>query len=217
MSQVCDPRAANGICPYPQPLICHASCQDYEPLTMRFKPPPHRFVWPCGASLLIPAAAWALVKPVRVVAPSWAGVSCPSQGVHRDASRLADAQALHAEAVEFVGRNLAPIAGVPRVIFCASDACAESFGLGERSAVTVATVATVIEPRAWQAPTCGTNSSIRCRRSNLPWSASCQADLVHRRHGLLLSRDPRALRRAAAKNRQRFDAWFPVLGGPIFG
>jgi hypothetical protein len=38
----------------------------------------------------------------------------------------------------------------PWVVFCAQAACAEQFGLGTRSAVTVGTVGTVIGPKAWQ-------------------------------------------------------------------
>jgi hypothetical protein len=34
-------------------------------------------------------------------------------------------------------------------VFCSTQACADSFGLGDRSAVTVGTVGTVIGPHAW--------------------------------------------------------------------
>src|SRR5205085_647089 len=37
-----------------------------------------------------------------------------------------------------------------RIVFCSTQACADSFGLGARSAVTLGTFGTVIGPRAWQ-------------------------------------------------------------------
>jgi hypothetical protein len=37
------------------------------------------------------------------------------------------------------------------VTFCSSQACADYFGLGARSAVTLGTIGTVIGPRAWKA------------------------------------------------------------------
>lgn len=99
---------------------------------------------------IVPALAWAIVKPVRVLAPEWGGVTCTSSTVCvDDPSKTAQAQALYAEAVAFVSGNVSPVEGEPRVTFCSSQACADHFGLGARSAVTVGTAGTVIGPRAW--------------------------------------------------------------------
>jgi hypothetical protein len=99
----------------------------------------------------IPLVAWFAVKPVRVLAPELAGVNCPSASICvDDASRLQEAAGLYAEGMSFVPVALGAIEGNPRVIFCASQACADSFGLGVRSAVTLATFGTVIGPRAWK-------------------------------------------------------------------
>ncbi|WP_299790562.1 hypothetical protein [Ramlibacter sp.] len=101
---------------------------------------------------VVPALAWAVVRPVRVLMPEWNGVTCVDSMVCvDDASKTAEAQALYTEAAEFVGKNVAPISGVPRIVFCASEACAAKFGLGARSAVTFGTVGTVVGPRAWKA------------------------------------------------------------------
>jgi hypothetical protein len=51
---------------------------------------------------------------------------------------LQEAAALYAEGMAFVPGALGAIEGKPRMIFCASQACADSFGLGARSAVTLA-------------------------------------------------------------------------------
>jgi hypothetical protein len=99
----------------------------------------------------VPLLAWFLVKPVRVLAPQLAGVSCLSASVCvDDAARQQEADGLHAGGMSFVQNSLGAIGGHPRIIFCATQACADSFGLGARSAVTLATFGTVIGPGAWK-------------------------------------------------------------------
>lgn len=99
----------------------------------------------------VPLLAWVLVKPVRVLAPQLAGVSCLSTSVCvDDAARLQEAERLHADGLAFVQNSLGAFEGKPRIIFCATQACADSFGLGARSAVTLATFGTVIGPGAWK-------------------------------------------------------------------
>jgi hypothetical protein len=101
--------------------------------------------------LVVPVASWFVVKPVRVVAPTLAGVTCPTAQICLDdASQLAAATALLAEAQGFVATRLAPLRKAPRVVFCSTVACADAFGLGARSAVSVGTLGTVIGPRAWK-------------------------------------------------------------------
>ena len=101
--------------------------------------------------VLTPLAAWFLVKPVRVVAPQLFGLACPSEVLCVDDPSQAEvAMGLYAEAMRFVADTVTPIAGHPRLIFCSTASCAEAFGLGARSAVTVANAGTVIGPRAWK-------------------------------------------------------------------
>jgi hypothetical protein len=100
---------------------------------------------------IVPALAWAIVKPIRVLAPEWGGVTCISGTVCLDdQSKRSEAAALYEEAVAFVGERVSPVPGGPRVTFCSSQACADYFGLGARSAVTLGTLGTVIGPRAWK-------------------------------------------------------------------
>lgn len=61
-----------------------------------------------------------------------------------------EAERLYAEATSFLAENVGPVADTPRFIFCSSEACAATFGLGKRSAVTTGTIGTVIGPRAWK-------------------------------------------------------------------
>jgi hypothetical protein len=115
-----------------------------------------RYLWRLGRLVLVllvvtPAAAWMLVKPVRVLAPQWVGVECPTATVCvEDKGEWVNAATLHADAMAFVDHAVGILRTSPRVIFCSTQHCAESFGLGARSAVTVGTWGTVIGPRAWK-------------------------------------------------------------------
>ena len=100
--------------------------------------------------LVVPALAWSFVKPVRVVAPGWADLTCAGAICVDEPGRADEANRLLAEARAHVERQLGPFGRDPKVIFCASQACADYFGLGARSAVTLASVATVIGPKAWK-------------------------------------------------------------------
>ncbi len=101
--------------------------------------------------IVIPVAAWAVVKPVRVLAPELAGVVCIDESICLDEPSQAErAKLLYSEAMSFVNQTLVAVEGRPKVIFCFAQACADSFGLGVRSAVTFGTLGTVVGPRAWQ-------------------------------------------------------------------
>lgn len=101
--------------------------------------------------VVVPAIAWMLVKPIRVVAPALFDISCLAAPVCvDDLTKLESAMALYSEGLAFVSEKVSPLQGKPRVIFCSSEACANSFGLGARSAVTFGTVGTVIGPSAWK-------------------------------------------------------------------
>lgn len=100
---------------------------------------------------LIPATAWAFIKPVRVVAPELAGVSCSREFICTDdTSRYQEAVALYDEALHFVNSSVGAIENKPRVTFCSTETCFQFFGLGKRSAATIGTFGIVISPRAWK-------------------------------------------------------------------
>lgn len=101
--------------------------------------------------VVAPLAAWVLVKPVRVLAPSLVGLHCDHGPVCTDDPRQwPAAHALYTDGMAFVSAHLAPVDGAPRAVFCATQACADRFGLGARAAVTVGAWGTVYAPRAWQ-------------------------------------------------------------------
>lgn len=101
--------------------------------------------------VVVPVAAWAFVKPVRVMAPALVGISCAASPVCvDDPARLEMAEQLYADGLVFVSETVSPVEGKPKLIFCSTEACADSFGLGTRSALTFGTMGTVIGPRAWK-------------------------------------------------------------------
>jgi hypothetical protein len=99
---------------------------------------------------LVPVAAWAAFKPVRVLAPELLGLHCSAQNVCVDElTRLAEATALKDEAVSFVNQNVGSIHRIPRAIFCSTVDCARAFGITSQGAYNVGTYGMVISPRGW--------------------------------------------------------------------
>ena len=104
-----------------------------------------------AALLVAVIAIWALFKPVRILAPEWNGISCVNATICTDdPSRYTIALNLYENAAQFVEASVGQMERKPRVIFCATENCFQSFGLGRRSAATVGTLAIVVSPRAWQ-------------------------------------------------------------------
>lgn len=102
-------------------------------------------------AVVVPLVAWFAVKPVRVIAPWLLGLSCSAGPVCvEDPAMRVPASQLVAHARAFVDATVSPLEGQPRMIFCSTPSCADSFGLGARSAVTLGTSGTVIGPRAWK-------------------------------------------------------------------
>lgn len=103
------------------------------------------------AVLASPFAAWAFIKPLRVLAPQWAGVQCYAGDVCTDdPSRVGEAVALKSAAVQFVNLKVGPIERVPRMILCSSTACESSFGFRGGASYNVGTSGLVVARRGWQ-------------------------------------------------------------------
>jgi hypothetical protein len=102
------------------------------------------------ALLAVPVAAWALIKPVRVLAPELAGVKCHGKICVDDPARLPEAAVLYDESVRFVQLNVGELRTLPRAVFCSTPACSEAFGSTSRIAYTVGTFAVVISNRGWK-------------------------------------------------------------------
>jgi hypothetical protein len=100
----------------------------------------------------IPMAAWALYKPVRVVAPELVdGVSCTTASICLDdESMYSEAAKLYKDALSIVERKTGSFNKHPRVIFCSTESCFQSFGFNKASANTVGSSGIVVSPRGWK-------------------------------------------------------------------
>jgi len=105
-----------------------------------------------GLLVALPIAAYALVKPLRVVAPALIpGVSCPSADICTDdAAKLGDARQLYHDGYARAAAAVGAFRASPRVVFCSTRTCADAFGLGTRAALTLGDFGMVIAPRGWQ-------------------------------------------------------------------
>ncbi|WP_321957741.1 hypothetical protein [Burkholderia cenocepacia] len=105
-----------------------------------------------GLLVALPIAAYALVKPLRVVAPALIpGVSCPSADICTDdAAKLGAAQQLYRDGSARAAAAVGPFRAAPRVVFCSTRTCADAFGLGARAGLTLGDFGVVIAPRGWQ-------------------------------------------------------------------
>jgi len=101
--------------------------------------------------LFIPAAAWAFFKPIRIIAPELTGIYCINDTLCiDDVSRHQEAIALYDEALNFVDTRVGLIEKNPRITFCSTKNCLESFGLERRAGITMGAFGIVISPRAWR-------------------------------------------------------------------
>ncbi|MDF3835069.1 hypothetical protein P3W85_19200 [Cupriavidus basilensis] len=105
-----------------------------------------------AAAVFVPASILAFVKPLRAAAPQFVpGVHCVDSGICiDDMSRLEQARTLYSAAVDATSRKVGPFHKPPSVVFCATNACREDFGLGNRAAAAVADWGVAIAPRGWK-------------------------------------------------------------------
>lgn len=104
-----------------------------------------------SALFALPPATWAFFKPVRVLAPTLAGLDCPVAGICLDdLSRLKEASQLKVDATYFVESRLGPMRSVPPVIFCSTPKCGKTFGFTSNAGYNVGTFGVVIGPRGWK-------------------------------------------------------------------
>lgn len=99
----------------------------------------------------IPIAAWAMVKPLRVVAPEMAGLTCTADKICTDdITRINEARRLLTTSRLYVRAELGNIESTPTAIFCSTVKCSSKFGLGRSAAFSVANFGIVFSERAWQ-------------------------------------------------------------------
>ncbi|MCA8273697.1 hypothetical protein LGN17_14450 [Burkholderia sp. AU30280] len=170
-----------------------------------------------GLLVALPIAAYALVKPLRVVAPALVpGVSCPSADICTDdAARLGDARQLYRDGYARAAAAVGPFQEAPRVVFCSTRACADAFGLGQRAALTLGNFGVIVAPRGWQTYFLA-HELIHHRQAEVLGNLAVATKPRWLIEGMAysLSDDPRhPLAEPFESWRARFDAWHAALGG----
>jgi len=102
-------------------------------------------------SFLIPVSAFAFFRPMRVIAPEIFGIHCQSENLCvEDPGRYDQARSLVIHAKEFLAKKWGLRIGTPKVIFCSTEKCAITFGMGKKGGYTFGRYGIVISPRAWR-------------------------------------------------------------------
>ena len=165
--------------------------------------------------LLLPPAAWALVKPVRVLAPELEGLACDGRVCVDDPSRRPEAEALYGDAIEYVRTHVGAAQTAPRAAFCSTPACSGEFGMGRRSAYNVGTYAIVVGDRGWRPHLVRHELIHNLQSERLGGLRNWLFKPAWFREGTAysLSADPRdPLPEPLQGYRSRFDAWFAQVG-----
>lgn len=100
---------------------------------------------------ILPITAWLLYKPVRILAPAFNGMNCVSNSIClEDTDRINEASLLFDIALAFVNSEIGEIRNKPRIIFCSTENCNQSFGFhAPAKAHTIGLSGIVIGPYGW--------------------------------------------------------------------
>ncbi|MCO5399221.1 hypothetical protein [Ralstonia soli] len=163
----------------------------------------------------LPAAALAFVKPLRVVAPSlMPGIVCAQPNICiDDASALGTAEQLYQTGYAKAESAVGPFRQAPRMVFCTTARCADSFGIGGRAAEAVGNFGTVVAPRGWT-PFYVAHELIHHRQAEELGNLAVATKPRWLIEGMAyaLSDDPRRLSEPFQQWRTRFDTWHAALG-----
>ena len=100
--------------------------------------------------IVVPVSALAFYKPVRILLPETFGVSCDQNVCVDDPSKREAAVELYNEARENLRTRQGLMISKPRMIFCSTEKCQKTFGLGKKAGFTLGTFGIVIAPRGWK-------------------------------------------------------------------
>ena len=165
--------------------------------------------------LLLPVAGWAFFKPMRILLPQFNGVSCIDAVCTEDESRRTEASRLYWEALAFVESSVGTANEHPKVVFCATQRCADAFGSKKRSGFTLGTLGILITPRAWQAHYVRHEMIHHLQNERLGTFHNWLFTPSWFTEGMAysLSQDPRAtLAEPFQRYRSQFDAWYKEVG-----
>ena len=107
--------------------------------------------WSVVILLLLPISVFAFYKPVRVLIPEVFGVSCNEHNVCvEDSSQLDVAVSLLNDSKNYLEMQWGLSIGEPKIIFCGSEKCQSTFGLGQKAGFTLGSFGIAIAPRGWK-------------------------------------------------------------------
>lgn len=101
------------------------------------------------STLLFPSAMWLFVKPFRIVAPQFNGMTCRGAVCVEDLAQLACAERLHRDAMAQVARKLTALDSPPLTVFCSTRDCYRSFGGGSERGATLLDLGVILPPESW--------------------------------------------------------------------
>ena len=167
------------------------------------------------ALLTLPVAAWAFIKPVRVLAPELIGLTCHGRVCVDDPSRMAEASGLYQGALQFVQVQVGELQALPRAVFCSTQACSESFGFTAVNAYNVGTFGIVVSHRGWRPYLVRHELIHHLQNEHLGSLRTWLFKPIWFREGMAysLSQDPRRpLPQPLQGYRSEFETWFKQVG-----
>ena len=171
--------------------------------------------WLLAVVVVVPASAFAVYRPIRVLLPEAFGVRCEHNVCVDDLARLDAAVQLLNTARQRLQTQHGLTVGEPKIIFCSAEKCQHTFGVARKASYTLGTFGIVIAPRGWkehyvahelihywQADNYGSLALL----TGEPWIIEGMA--------YALSNDPRKeLDEPFASYRQRFNDWHRLNAG----
>jgi hypothetical protein len=107
--------------------------------------------WPIVVLLLLPVSAFSFYKPIRVLIPEVFGLSCQEHNICVEDPNQHDAAVA---LLDNSKRNLKSkwdlAIGEPKIVFCSTEKCQQTFGLSQRAGLTLGTFGILIAPRGWK-------------------------------------------------------------------
>ena len=103
-----------------------------------------------GLVLVLLVAAFAFVKPVRIIAPGFFGLECFDELCTDQPEKLEQIRSLYRSSFTDVEQKLGYAPEPRRIVFCGTVECYEKFGSGESTASTIANAGIVVGPGGWQ-------------------------------------------------------------------
>lgn len=100
--------------------------------------------------VLLPATAFGLYKPLRILLPETFGVICDQNVCVDNSAQRETVIALFNAARETLRTRHGLIIGSPKIIFCSTEKCQSTFGLGKKAGFTFGAFGIVIAPRGWK-------------------------------------------------------------------